>query len=628
MATHHIWDAQGMAQPLAKALKKTSNSTLAPLATRPEILVKYYHPEILESRGKALQAKIEAMRHSPLRVHPNLSWPLISVFDDRQQWVGYAMQHMQGVPLSQLIDAQPQTYSPSDRVALVSYLLHLIELLQHMHRHGVFVSHLNPNNILCQTETKNLVLVGCDGFQVNASGRLHPSEVAETTDPIPKHLFLPHETSPHTEVRVRFSVAVLLFQSLMQDHPYANQGVADPILALRQGQFSCNTEHWNLLPVKLQQLFKLCFSRGVKEVACRPNLDQWHGQLRQYQQQSIHSQGFMQPIPNTPKPSPTNSKGFAGLSTSTAYKTQENSIHTAHPKPETINHGYSTASLLDALSQYGLPLPEEYRRKIIQRVTHLIDYEPMIGVLGKTGAGKSSLCNAVFGRDVCDISNVGACTRSAQEVSLSIGSKGIKLLDVPGVGESNNRDQEYAQLYRQWLPKLDLILWVIKADDRAFSSDERCYKELLQPYLAQGLPFFIVLNQVDKLEPFRDWDEVNHQPGPRQSITIEEKRRSVASFFSLPLDQVVPVSANEHYGLVNLVDKIIHALPAHKQAQVLREVKRENRSEAAKSEAAGGVVETLGKVLVEVLPAILTGPVGEALIKAGQKLIGWIKSWF
>ncbi|WPP46945.1 GTPase family protein [Pseudomonas sp. AN-1] len=280
--------------------------------------------------------------------------------------------------------------------------------------------------------------------------------------------------------------------------------------------------------------------------------------------------------------------------------------------------------LFDALARQGLQLPAEHRRTITDRLERIRGYEPLVGVFGKTGAGKSSLCNAVFGRDICPISDVGACTRTVQEVALNVGQKGMKLLDVPGVGESDRRDAEYDALYRDWLPRLDLVLWVIKADDRALASDEDFYKRLVKPYLEAGKPFFIVLNQVDKVEPFREWDEQARQPGPRQAANIEDKRRSVAGFFGLPLNQVLAVSANERYGLVELVDRVIHELPAEKRVSVLREVQEEYRSQAAREQARSGVAETLGTV-IDALP--LPAPV-KFVAKAIVRVFDWIGSWF
>ena len=121
----------------------------------------------------------------------------------------------------------------------------------------------------------------------------------------------------------------------------------------------------------------------------------------------------------------------------------------------------SVESLLDSFAKQGIDIPAEYWNKISSRLNDIIQYEPMVGVFGKTGAGKSSLCNALFGRDICPISDIAACTRETQQVRLNIAGKGMTLLDVPGVGESGDRDTEYDALYRQWLPKLDLVLWIV-----------------------------------------------------------------------------------------------------------------------------------------------------------------------
>lgn len=168
-------------------------------------------------------------------------------------------------------------------------------------------------------------------------------------------------------------------------------------------------------------------------------------------------------------------------------------------------------------------LPENIRESISRRINEVINYEPVIGIMGKTGAGKSSLCNAIFKGDICAVSDVEACTRETQEVRIQFGKRAIRLIDIPGVGESAVRDGEYEKLYRELLPKLDLVLWVIKGDDRAFSADEHFYKNVLKPAGGEEKTLF-VLNQVDKIEPFREWDVQNAQPSPAQKKTSSIKK--------------------------------------------------------------------------------------------------------
>lgn len=290
----------------------------------------------------------------------------------------------------------------------------------------------------------------------------------------------------------------------------------------------------------------------------------------------------------------------------------------------------SNQQLFDALEKQGIHVPPEYKEKINSRINDVLSYEPRIGVFGKTGAGKSSLCNAVFGADICAISDVKACTRKPQEVILSLGEKGLRLIDVPGVGESEERDEEYEELYRSILPELDLVIWVLKGDDRAFTSDQKCYNELVKPHIKAGKPFFMVINQVDKIEPFREWNEENRRPGTKQAHNIEEKRRAVAGYFSLPLAQIIPVSANEKFGLIELVDSIVSALPDDKKATVLNKVEDEIKSPKAKKEAKEGLVNSIIDMAVDILPVpkLLKEPVKTALKKASDWVSDTVSSLF
>ncbi len=275
----------------------------------------------------------------------------------------------------------------------------------------------------------------------------------------------------------------------------------------------------------------------------------------------------------------------------------------------------------DELEKNGVKISENQRKAITERVNGVLSYEPRIGVFGKTGAGKSSLCNALFGKEICEISDVKACTRNTKEVMLNLGQgqKGIKLIDVPGVGESSERDEEYAELYAKLLPELDLVLWLLKSDDRAFSSDENFYKNIVKPHIDQDKPFFFVLNQVDKIEPFREWDVDMHEPGPKQFQNIHRKVDDVAQFFGIGSSKIIPVSANEKYNLTKLVDEIVYALPKDKKVTFFKEVSNEFRSEAAGEHVKRSFIEVIGDTICDTIDAV--GNVVEKIAEWGGKIL-------
>ncbi|KTJ32458.1 GTPase [Enterobacter hormaechei subsp. steigerwaltii] len=267
--------------------------------------------------------------------------------------------------------------------------------------------------------------------------------------------------------------------------------------------------------------------------------------------------------------------------------------------------------------------PQSLRESLVNKISDAIDYEPIIGVMGKTGAGKSSVCNALFQGEVCAVSDVEACTREAQELRIRFGKRSLKIIDIPGVGENALRDKEYEDLYRTLLPSLDLILWVIKGDDRAFSADEHFYNNVLLP-ADGGERVLFVLNQVDKIEPFREWDTHLHQPSPAQRINIGKKEAYITERFGFTHYPVIPISADEGYNILRLVETMIRALPDRAKSSTASQFKEEFKTEEVKTEAKGGFASVLSGILDDVIDSVpLPGPVKELARKGKDKVIEW-----
>ncbi len=274
---------------------------------------------------------------------------------------------------------------------------------------------------------------------------------------------------------------------------------------------------------------------------------------------------------------------------------------------------------------------EQLVNKIKKEITRIRTYVPKVAIFGDTGVGKSSLCNALFGKDIAKISDVEACTREPQEILISGETGGgINLIDVPGVGEDPERHQEYIKLYKSLLPELDLIIWAIKADDRKYASAIDVYEKILQPNL-KNCPVVFVVTQVDKIEPYRDWDVINSKPGKKQEDSILRKINDISARFNTSTKYIIPISANDNYNLVELVNKIVEVLPNEKKSSFVREAKEENISEEAVKNSEKGIWDSISETFGDAINSVkevATEFIIESAPKVVKAVVNVVKNFF
>lgn len=225
------------------------------------------------------------------------------------------------------------------------------------------------------------------------------------------------------------------------------------------------------------------------------------------------------------------------------------------------------------------PLPLLATEKILSHLNETICYEPVIGIMGKTGAGKSSLCNALFQQPVCLTHDLTTCTREPKRLVLTVGERGMTLVDLPGVGETPEYDKEYQSLYRSLLNELDLIIWVLRADDRARTTDINTYRTLIE-YGAEPSRFLFVLTQADRVPPLPATSM--SLPSPEQVISLAILSSQTAGQFpsSFP---IMAVSSHTGYNLPALVELMVYALPGQASSAVYRQLKSEHMTEEAET---------------------------------------------
>ena len=254
---------------------------------------------------------------------------------------------------------------------------------------------------------------------------------------------------------------------------------------------------------------------------------------------------------------------------------------------------------IEAIEKPLSSLPYSLSRHILEHLRKLTSHEPVIGIMGKSGAGKSSLCNALFQGEVTPVSDVHAGTREVRRFRLSGHGHSMVITDLPGVGESRDRDAEYEALYRDIL--------------------HRGHQRVL----------FVVM-QADKTEPCHEWDMAGIQPSPAQAQNIREKTEAVFRLFR-PVHRVVAVSARTGWELDTLVSALMTALPDHAASPLMTRLQDELRTESVRSQAreqftgaVDRIFDTAESVCVASVARTVLRAVRDTVVSVARAVWNWI----
>ena len=224
---------------------------------------------------------------------------------------------------------------------------------------------------------------------------------------------------------------------------------------------------------------------------------------------------------------------------------------------------YETDALRDyfAGGRTADPRSDTYRWNVPD--ISFFDHQREVSVLpvmfiGKTGYGKSSLLNRIIGTDVFPTDDIRSCTNEIDAAFFRLGRSPLHYLslsDLPGIGESEQADRRYMEWYTGLLQCSPSVVYVLRADQRDFSTDERAFRTLFRREEELD-KIVIALNCADKINPVSRSSTISEA----QLEALEKKVELIERQFSIPSYRIIPCCAHTGYGVDGLVSEIAEDL--------------------------------------------------------------------
>ena len=214
---------------------------------------------------------------------------------------------------------------------------------------------------------------------------------------------------------------------------------------------------------------------------------------------------------------------------------------------------------------------------IIKEAEKRLGEKPCIVVCGKTGAGKSSLINALLGREVNRVGHSEPTTQEEQEEAWLLGENSLRILDVPGFAEAGKHEQR-VEFILNHLATSHIGLLVVGAPDRAWE-EERKFIQYVHD-ADPDFPLLLVGNRIDMFNPVREWDPKRlnlEAPSTQKEKSIVEWASALQRATGMEGSRILLTSAGEsftdlegRYGLEKLARAVVESLPAAVQNAAAR----------------------------------------------------------
>ena len=179
-----------------------------------------------------------------------------------------------------------------------------------------------------------------------------------------------------------------------------------------------------------------------------------------------------------------------------------------------------------------------------------------IAVFGKCGHGKSSLLNALIGEDLFRTSHIEVGTKTAQSVEYRLSGfarSRLTILDLPGIGETDGKNDSHFDLYRTMLKTVSSVIYVLRADQRDLAVDQWLFSQIFAKR-SRRRRVTVALSQIDKVHPLNRARPFSLTSEQRQNVTA--KIKTVQRALHVAARQIVPVASTESYGVKSLIENV------------------------------------------------------------------------